>query len=81
MLRDYLSAEAFKSGIVRYLQKYSYKNTRNEDLWNSMASVSMVSFISVLEMAKLITMLWFGFSLHPVNPSEKNPECFLENWE
>uniref|UniRef100_A0A7N5JG54 Aminopeptidase n=1 Tax=Ailuropoda melanoleuca TaxID=9646 RepID=A0A7N5JG54_AILME len=39
MLRDYLSAEAFKSGIVRYLQKYSYKNTRNEDLWNSMASI------------------------------------------
>ncbi|XP_026354365.1 endoplasmic reticulum aminopeptidase 1 isoform X4 [Ursus arctos] len=39
MLRDYLSAEAFKSGVVRYLQKYSYKNTRNEDLWNSMASI------------------------------------------
>lgn len=39
MLRDYLSADAFKSGIVQYLQKYSYKNTRNEDLWNSMASV------------------------------------------
>lgn len=60
MLRDYLSAEAFKSGVVRYLQKYSYKNTRNEDLWNSMASVSMVAFISALEMAKLITMLCFG---------------------
>lgn len=39
MLRDYLSAEAFKRGIVQYLQKYSYKNTRNEDLWNSMASI------------------------------------------
>lgn len=39
MLRDYLSAEAFKSGIVQYLQKYSYKNTKNEDLWNSMASI------------------------------------------
>ncbi|XP_029798495.1 endoplasmic reticulum aminopeptidase 1 isoform X2 [Suricata suricatta] len=36
MLRDYLSADVFKSGIVQYLQKYSYKNTKNEDLWNSM---------------------------------------------
>lgn len=40
MLRDYLSADTFKRGIVQYLQKYSYKNTKNEDLWNSMASVS-----------------------------------------
>ncbi|XP_015339309.1 endoplasmic reticulum aminopeptidase 1 [Marmota marmota marmota] len=39
MLRDYLSADAFKSGIVQYLHKYSYKNTKNEDLWNSMASI------------------------------------------
>uniref|UniRef100_H0VNK8 Aminopeptidase n=2 Tax=Cavia porcellus TaxID=10141 RepID=H0VNK8_CAVPO len=39
MLREYLSADAFKSGIVQYLQKYSYKNTKNEDLWNSMASI------------------------------------------
>ncbi|KAM7147926.1 endoplasmic reticulum aminopeptidase 1 [Molossus nigricans] len=39
MLRDYLGADAFKSGIVHYLQKYSYKNTKNEDLWNSMASI------------------------------------------
>ncbi|KAL4683492.1 hypothetical protein H8959_021186 [Pygathrix nigripes] len=41
MLREYLSADAFKSGIVRYLQKHSYKNTKNEDLWDSMASVSI----------------------------------------
>ncbi|XP_003799752.1 endoplasmic reticulum aminopeptidase 1 [Otolemur garnettii] len=39
MLRDYLSAHVFKSGIIRYLQKYSYKNTKNEDLWNSMTSI------------------------------------------
>ncbi|XP_062943095.1 endoplasmic reticulum aminopeptidase 1 isoform X2 [Cynocephalus volans] len=36
MLRDYLSPDAFKSGIVQYLRTYSYKNTKNEDLWNSM---------------------------------------------
>lgn len=28
MLRDYLSADTFKRGIVQYLQKYSYKNTK-----------------------------------------------------
>ncbi|XP_027947844.1 endoplasmic reticulum aminopeptidase 1 [Eumetopias jubatus] len=39
MLRDYLGADAFKSGIVQYLQKYSYRNTRNEDLWDRMASI------------------------------------------
>uniref|UniRef100_A0A5F8ADE0 Aminopeptidase n=1 Tax=Macaca mulatta TaxID=9544 RepID=A0A5F8ADE0_MACMU len=39
MLREYLSADAFKSGIVQYLQKHSYKNTKNEDLWDSMASI------------------------------------------
>ncbi|XP_036063302.1 endoplasmic reticulum aminopeptidase 1 isoform X3 [Onychomys torridus] len=39
MLRDYLSADTFKRGIVQYLQKYSYKNTKNEDLWNSMAHI------------------------------------------
>ncbi|XP_010620154.1 endoplasmic reticulum aminopeptidase 1 isoform X2 [Fukomys damarensis] len=39
MLREYLSASVFKSGIVQYLQKYAYKNTKNEDLWNTMASI------------------------------------------
>ncbi|XP_055459979.1 endoplasmic reticulum aminopeptidase 1 isoform X1 [Psammomys obesus] len=39
MLRDYLSADTFKRGIVHYLQKYSYKNTKNEDLWNSMVHI------------------------------------------
>ncbi|XP_044518614.1 endoplasmic reticulum aminopeptidase 1 [Gracilinanus agilis] len=39
MLRDYLSADVFKAGIVQYLQKFSYKNTKNEDLWNSMTNM------------------------------------------
>ncbi|XP_028641822.1 endoplasmic reticulum aminopeptidase 1 [Grammomys surdaster] len=39
MLRDYLSPDTFKTGIVQYLQKYSYKNTKNEDLWNSMMHI------------------------------------------
>ncbi|XP_054254334.1 endoplasmic reticulum aminopeptidase 1 [Indicator indicator] len=39
MLQDYLTADVFKAGLVHYLQKYSYQNTRNEDLWNSLANV------------------------------------------
>lgn len=74
MLRDYLSAEAFKSGIVQYLQKYSYKNTKNEDLWNSMASVSMFSCISTFGIDRFIITFFF---LHDINLSEKNFECFL----
>ncbi|KAM6109544.1 endoplasmic reticulum aminopeptidase 1 [Phoenicopterus ruber ruber] len=39
MLRDYLTADVFKAGLVQYLQKYSYENTKNEDLWNSMTNI------------------------------------------
>lgn len=39
MLREFLTPEAFKSGIVRYLKRYSYKNTVNSDLWESLTNV------------------------------------------
>ncbi|KAM6229993.1 endoplasmic reticulum aminopeptidase 1 [Porphyrio hochstetteri] len=39
MLREYLTADVFKAGLVQYLQKYSYQNTKNEDLWNSMTNI------------------------------------------
>ncbi|XP_062398899.1 endoplasmic reticulum aminopeptidase 2 [Sardina pilchardus] len=38
MLRHFLSDEVFQSGIVRYLRKFRYKNTKNEDLWDSIAN-------------------------------------------
>ncbi|NWX15596.1 ERAP1 aminopeptidase, partial [Aegotheles bennettii] len=41
MLRDYLTADVFKAGLVQYLQKYSYRNTKNEDLWNSLTNASI----------------------------------------
>ncbi|NXS41302.1 ERAP1 aminopeptidase, partial [Balaeniceps rex] len=41
MLRDYLTADVFKAGLIQYLQKYSYQNTKNEDLWNSMTNAKM----------------------------------------
>lgn len=75
MLRDYLGAEAFKNGIIQYLQKYSYKNTKNEDLWNSMASVSMFLCICTFGIDRLMIF----FFLHCINPSEKNHEYFLQN--
>ncbi|NXD10862.1 ERAP1 aminopeptidase, partial [Nothocercus nigrocapillus] len=34
MLRDYMTADGFKAGLKQYLQKYSYQNAKNEDLWN-----------------------------------------------
>uniref|UniRef100_A0A8K9XYG9 Aminopeptidase n=1 Tax=Oncorhynchus mykiss TaxID=8022 RepID=A0A8K9XYG9_ONCMY len=40
MLRDFLTPEAFKIGIVRYLRRYSYQNTVNSHLWESLTNVS-----------------------------------------
>uniref|UniRef100_A0A6Q2XMV5 Aminopeptidase n=1 Tax=Esox lucius TaxID=8010 RepID=A0A6Q2XMV5_ESOLU len=41
MLRDFLTPEAFKIGIVRYLRRYSYQNTVNTHLWDSLTNVSL----------------------------------------
>uniref|UniRef100_A0A8C7JGX4 Aminopeptidase n=1 Tax=Oncorhynchus kisutch TaxID=8019 RepID=A0A8C7JGX4_ONCKI len=41
MLRDFLTPEAFKIGIVRYLRRYSYQNTVNSHLWESLTNVSV----------------------------------------
>lgn len=47
MLRDFLSPEAFKYGIILYLKKHSYRNTVNSDLWESLTNVSDSSFLCV----------------------------------
>ncbi|XP_010724343.1 endoplasmic reticulum aminopeptidase 1 [Meleagris gallopavo] len=39
MLRDFLTADVFKAGLVQYLRKYSYQNTKNEDLWDSLTNI------------------------------------------
>ncbi|XP_048359352.1 endoplasmic reticulum aminopeptidase 1 [Sphaerodactylus townsendi] len=39
MLRDYLGSKVFEVGIVKYLQRFSYQNTRSEDLWNSLSEI------------------------------------------
>lgn len=68
MLRDYLGADTFKRGIVQYLQKYSYKNTKNEDLWNSMASVSVLDSCPVLP---------FSCIMGPIHKEPSAPEMRL----
>ncbi|NXD87042.1 ERAP1 aminopeptidase, partial [Halcyon senegalensis] len=60
MLRDYLTADVFKAGLVQYLQKYSYQNTKNEDLWNSMTN------------AKMTKTFFFSFQICPVVGTDKN---------
>uniref|UniRef100_A0A8C2WIS1 Aminopeptidase n=1 Tax=Cyclopterus lumpus TaxID=8103 RepID=A0A8C2WIS1_CYCLU len=42
MLRDFLTPEAFEIGIIRYLKRYSYQNTVNSHLWESLTDVSDV---------------------------------------
>ncbi|XP_070821369.1 endoplasmic reticulum aminopeptidase 1b [Chaetodon trifascialis] len=39
MLRDFLTPEAFEIGIIRYLKRYSYQNTVNSHLWESLTNV------------------------------------------
>ncbi|CAN9512905.1 unnamed protein product [Ophioblennius macclurei] len=39
MLRDFLTPEAFEIGIIRYLKRYSYQNTVNSHLWDSLTDI------------------------------------------
>lgn len=40
MLKDFLSEETFRKGIIHYLKKFSYRNAKNDDLWRSLSNVS-----------------------------------------
>ncbi|XP_068941248.1 endoplasmic reticulum aminopeptidase 1 isoform X2 [Petaurus breviceps papuanus] len=71
MLRDYLNADVFKAGIVQYLQKYSYKNAKNEDLWNSMTNHWRQEVVDVKAMMNTWT-LQKGFPLITVTMRGKN---------
>ncbi|XDV54806.1 hypothetical protein PO909_023016 [Leuciscus waleckii] len=39
MLRDFLTPEAFKYGIIDYLKRHSYQNTVNAHLWESLTNI------------------------------------------
>uniref|UniRef100_A0A8C4HLJ0 Aminopeptidase n=1 Tax=Dicentrarchus labrax TaxID=13489 RepID=A0A8C4HLJ0_DICLA len=47
MLRDFLTPEAFEIGIIRYLKRYSYQNTVNSHLWESLTNVKFCSKQSI----------------------------------
>ncbi|XP_036454951.1 endoplasmic reticulum aminopeptidase 1-like [Colossoma macropomum] len=38
MLREFLTPDDFKSGIIQYLKQYSYQNTVNTHLWESLTT-------------------------------------------
>ncbi|NP_001413510.1 endoplasmic reticulum aminopeptidase 1 isoform 2 precursor [Mus musculus] len=79
MLRDYLSADTFKRGIVQYLQKYSYKNTKNEDLWNSMMHHWRQEVVDVKTMMNTWT-LQKGFPLITITVSGRNVHMKQEHY-
>ncbi|KAK1345105.1 hypothetical protein QTO34_013812 [Cnephaeus nilssonii] len=79
MLRDYLSADTFKRGIVHYLQTYSYKNTKNEDLWNSIASHWQQEGLDVKTMMNTWT-LQKGFPLITVTVRGRNVHLKQEHY-
>uniref|UniRef100_A0A8D1EUJ6 Aminopeptidase n=1 Tax=Sus scrofa TaxID=9823 RepID=A0A8D1EUJ6_PIG len=43
MLKDFLSEEKFKKGIIHYLKKFSYRNAKNDDLWSSLSNSCLES--------------------------------------
>lgn len=52
MLRDFLTPDAFEIGIIRYLKRYSYQNTVNSHLWESLTDVSVHADEQALEECK-----------------------------
>ncbi len=40
MLREFIGDEAFRAGLKSYFEKYAYKNTVREDLWEEMTIAS-----------------------------------------
>ncbi|XP_049725307.1 endoplasmic reticulum aminopeptidase 2 isoform X2 [Elephas maximus indicus] len=38
MLKDFLTEEKFREGIIHYLRKFSYRNAKNDDLWASLSN-------------------------------------------
>ncbi|XP_027624632.1 endoplasmic reticulum aminopeptidase 2 isoform X2 [Tupaia chinensis] len=38
MLKNFLNDEKFQKGIIHYLKEFSYRNAKNDDLWNSLSN-------------------------------------------
>ena len=48
MIESYVGSENFRKGISLYLKEYSYRNAKNEDLWNSIEKASGMPVNSVM---------------------------------
>ncbi len=48
MLIDYIGEEAFKTGLNKYFQKFAYKNTTRDDLWQCMNEASQKDIVSLM---------------------------------
>uniref|UniRef100_A0A8C5M616 Aminopeptidase n=1 Tax=Leptobrachium leishanense TaxID=445787 RepID=A0A8C5M616_9ANUR len=86
MLKDYMGEEGFEAGIVYYLRRYSYRNAKNEDLWDSMTDVkkstshwSKGDIIDVKSMMNTWT-LQKGFPLVTVTLKGKQVELHQEHY-
>uniref|UniRef100_A0A8C5HZ00 Aminopeptidase n=1 Tax=Gouania willdenowi TaxID=441366 RepID=A0A8C5HZ00_GOUWI len=55
MLRDYLSPTVFEIGIIRYLKRFSYQNTVNSNLWESVCCKTDLMWVFCLN-----TQKWFS---------------------
>uniref|UniRef100_A0A8C5HW04 Aminopeptidase n=1 Tax=Gouania willdenowi TaxID=441366 RepID=A0A8C5HW04_GOUWI len=49
MLRDYLSPTVFEIGIIRYLKRFSYQNTVNSNLWESLTNVTELDIKGIMD--------------------------------
>ncbi|XP_042561175.1 leucyl-cystinyl aminopeptidase-like isoform X1 [Clupea harengus] len=65
MVNSTLNDGEFRKGVIEYLKKFKDRNTVNEDLWNSLSSVSKLPF-GVAEMMNTWT-LQKGFPLVTVD--------------
>uniref|UniRef100_A0A8C0JAB5 Aminopeptidase n=1 Tax=Chelonoidis abingdonii TaxID=106734 RepID=A0A8C0JAB5_CHEAB len=58
MLQNFLSEAVFRKGLIHYLKKYSYRNAKNNDLWNSMANTCSESDFSSGNFCYTFSHMW-----------------------
>lgn len=68
MLQDFLTPEAFEIGIIRYLKKYSYQNTVNSHLWESLTDICNSD------------VLYIGHTRHKEFCSKSNLQSGASEW-
>ncbi|XP_006013192.1 endoplasmic reticulum aminopeptidase 1 isoform X2 [Latimeria chalumnae] len=80
MLRDYLTPDVFTAGIIRYLRRYSYDNTKNEDLWNSLTNHWFMGDVLDVKTMMNTWTLQKGFPLITVTVKGKQVHLHQEHY-